>query len=131
MTRAHYLLIAAMLTVAVALMLCMSSPRAQTDIPTLGPSCGLEWNPVDDARVEGYRLYFNGKMTKERKGPKWTSIKCTDAGAKPGLNTVYATAYGAGQESAPSNTVEFKFDPSELAGPSGLKWKIILEVSAE
>jgi hypothetical protein len=117
--------------IALWLMLFWSIANAQTDIPTLGPACGLEWNAVDDARVEGYRFYFNGNQTKERKGPKWTSIKCVDAGAKPGANKVYVTAYGRGQESKPSNSLEFNFDPSELAGPSGLKWKIILEVSAE
>jgi hypothetical protein len=98
---------------------------------TLGPACGLEWEAVNDARVEGYRFYVNGKRTQERKNPKLSTIKCDAAGAIAGLNKVYLTAFGAGQESKPSNTVEFNFDPSELAGPSGLKWKIILEVSAE
>ena len=120
-----------MKSISLVFTICIFSATTLAAPITLGPACGLEWNPVDDARVEGYRLYFGGKMTKERKGPKWTSIKCVDAGAKPGANKVYVTAYGTGQESKPSNSLEFNFDPSELAGPSGLKWKIILEVSAE
>jgi hypothetical protein len=112
--------------IAIALLAAISLGAFAETVPVTG---GLEWDydPADEYRIDGYRLYADDALMHEIPDPAARGVTFSDAGLTAGTYVLHLTAYNAADESAPSNSLNAAIVDGAPPAPTLLRIQVNIQ----
>lgn len=118
------------LFLALALAVLAFAVGAPAQAETAGPGCEFGWTypTAEQARIDGFRLYIDGKAQTNAAAPADRAMPCPALTA--GTHTAELTAFNAVAESPKSDALAFSYVTGAPAAPSALILTLTLSVAA-
>lgn len=109
-----------------ALLVAVSLGAFAETVPLTG---GIAWDydPADEPRIDGYRLYADDALVHEIPDPAAREVSFSDAGLGAGSYTLHLTAYNAADESAPSDSLDAAIVDGAPPAPTLLRIQVNIQ----